>query len=455
MNRRTLEDIVEIDAARAFRESGFSFGTYLNRTLHDWLRVLTTRASVLVPMFFILDTFIVPNDVLLQIGLFRLVSTAILIVQYLIIKQTPPGRMSYVHAYLVSLNVGGAIALMTVILGGFDSPYYAGLNLVIIGVNLLLPWRAAHSVANSIIVIGMYVGFNLAAGLPFQTESLLNNLFFLVATATIAISINHVKYNQVAKEFSLMAQLSDARDALWSEMELAKRIQTALLPDGKRLAGWEIAAKTIPTKQVGGDYYDIIETDGGRQWVSMGDVSGHGVDSGLVMMMAQTSIYSIVNDAPDPSPSTILSSVNRAIRENIERLGSDHYMTVSLLHLEETAFTVAGRHQDLILYRDGANRTEVVPTRGTWLGIAEDISGFLEDTAVSVAPGDTILLFTDGVTEATSRAGELFGQNRLERLLKQHADLTPSKLVQRIVAEVEGFQEEQSDDITVVVLRKL
>jgi serine phosphatase RsbU (regulator of sigma subunit) len=130
-------------------------------------------------------------------------------------------------------------------------------------------------------------------------------------------------------------------------------------------------------------------------------------------------------------------------------------MTVSLLHLEETAFTVAGRHQDLILYRDGANRTEVVPTRGTWLGIAEDISGFLEDTAVSVAPGDTILLFTDGVTEATSRAGELFGQNRLERLLKQHADLTPSKLVQRIVAEVEGFQEEQSDDITVVVLRKL
>jgi serine phosphatase RsbU (regulator of sigma subunit) len=312
-----------------------------------------------------------------------------------------------------------------------------------------------HSVANCAIVIGMYVGFNVSAGMQFTIENLLNNLFFLVATATIAISINHVKYKQVKKEFSLMAQLSDARDALWSEMELAKRIQTALLPDDTRLPGWEIAATTIPTKQVGGDYYDIIETDSGRQWVSMGDVSGHGVDSGLVMMMAQTSIYSIVNDAGGNSPSSILASVNRAIRENIERLGSDHYMTLSLLHLEDSTFTVAGRHQDLLLYRDGENRTEVVPTRGTWLGIAEDISGFLEDTKVSVARGDTILLFTDGVTEATSSDGELFGQSRLEAMLQQHADLTPSKLCQRIVAEVESFQEEQSDDITVVILRKL
>lgn len=454
MSTRALEDIVDVDAAEAFQSSGFRFQTYLNRILHDWLRVLTTLAFILVPMFFILDTFIVPREVLTRVGLYRLASTLVLIAQYVIVRRGKPGKASYVHAYLVSINVGGIIAIMTVLLGGFNSPYYAGLNLVIMGVNLLLPWRALHSLANSLIVVGMYVVFNVIAGQPFAPELLANNLFFLLATATIAISINHVKYNQVKKEFSLMVQLSEARDALWSEMELAKRIQTALLPEGKHIRGYEVASVTIPTKEVGGDYYDIIQTNGGNQWVSMGDVSGHGVDSGLVMMMAQTSIFSIVNDKNDASPSEILSSANKAIRENIERLGSDHYMTVTLLRLDDSQITVAGRHQDLILYRYAGNRTEVLPTRGTWLGIAEDITDFLVDSTVGISKGDLIVLFTDGITEATDSNGEMFGQERLERLLNQFADLSITKLAQRIIAEVEAFQDEQADDITLVILRK-
>ena len=76
-----------------------------------------------------------------------------------------------------------------------------------------------------------------------------------------------------------------------------------------------------PAKEVGGDYYDIIETAGGVRWITMGDVSGHGVDSGLIMMMAQTSIISMVKNCVECKPSTVLKAVNSVIRENLSRLG--------------------------------------------------------------------------------------------------------------------------------------
>ena len=96
---------------------------------------------------------------------------------------------------------------MTVDLGGFNSSYYAGLNLVIIGVNLLLPWKAIHSAANGFIIIFMYMFLNIVSGQSYDARILTNNLFFLCATAIIAVSINNVKYKLVKKEFDLLVEL--------------------------------------------------------------------------------------------------------------------------------------------------------------------------------------------------------------------------------------------------------
>jgi len=310
------------------------FEKYLNEIIHNWLRTLSALAFTLVPIFFLLDYFTMPPELLPRFGIYRLISTIIVLIEYFIIRQTKASDYSYYHGYFISINVGGIIALMTVDLGGFDSSYYAGLNLVIIGVNLLLPWKTIHSALNSLIIIVMYVTVNLMSGLEYHTATLTNNLFFLLATAIIAVSINHVKHRLVKKEFLLLVELKKARDAIWSEMELAKRIQTALLPEKKKILGFEISATMKPAKEVGGDYYDIIETPTGDKWIAIGDVSGHGVDSGLIMMMAQTSILSMVNNFQGCKPSSILKSVNTVIRENISRLGSDHYMTLMALHLE-------------------------------------------------------------------------------------------------------------------------
>jgi len=430
------------------------FSQFLNGIIHDWLKTLTLLVITLVPLFLILDYFIVPRHLLQRVATYRLIATLIVIAQYAVISMTSPSKFSYVHGYLVSIVVGGVIVLMTNDLGGFNSSYYAGLNLVIIGVNLLLPWKAVHSGLNSVIIIFMYVFLNLYSGKPYLTDVLINNLFFLSATAIIAVSINYVKYRLTEKEFYLMCELKIARDAIWSEMELAKRIQTALLPDNQNIEGFEIAATMLPAKEVGGDYYDIIETPNGYKWVTIGDVSGHGVDSGLIMMMAQTSILSKVNNNGSCLPSEMLSSINVIIRENISRLGSDHYMTMMALRINESNITVAGKHQDVIVYRSALNRTESISVPGTWLGITDNIEGSLIDSSFEMHKGDIALLFTDGVTEATDANGEMFSQIRLEHALNKYADLPVGKLRNKIIQEVQAFQQEQLDDMTLVVIKK-
>ena len=430
------------------------FESYLSSIIHEWLKTLTMLAFLLVPAFLILDFFTMPKELLQRFVVYRSVSTLIVIIQYAIVRQTSASKLSYIHGYLVSVNIGGMIALMTVDLGGFNSSYYAGLNLVIIGVNLWIPWKTIHSALNSIIVISMYILLNVIAGHPYAHSPLINNLFFLFSTAIIAVSINHVKHKLVKKEFYLLVELKKARDALWSEMELAKRIQTALLPDREKVKGFEIAATMVPAKEVGGDYYDIVETPTGDKWVTIGDVSGHGVDSGLIMMMAQTSILSTVHSSTDYKPSAVLQSVNSILRENISRLGSDHYMTMMAIRFNESQMTLAGKHQDIIIYRSALNKTETIPTKGTWLGIDEDIGKYLNDVSVTIEEGDLILLFTDGITEATNRNGEMYGQVRLEQALNEYADLPVRKILDKVIEDVTVFQEEQLDDMTLVVIKK-
>ena len=435
--------------------AGGDFQDYLNEILHDWLRTLTALACALVPVFFLLDYFTMPPELLPRFGIYRLASTCIVAFQLIIIRNTEPSNRSYYHGYLASLNMGGVITLMTVDLGGFNSSYYAGLNLVIMGVNLLLPWKAIHSLINSAIVIGMYLVFNYVAGASYSPNILATHLFFLFATAVIALSINHLRYKLVRKEFDLLVELKKARDALWSEMEIAKKIQTALLPTRRKVRGLDLAAVMIPAREVGGDYYDIIETPQGEKWIVIGDVSGHGIDSGLIMMMAQTSVQSMVSNVPGCKPSQVLCSVNSVLRENISRLGSDYYMTMTALYFTGNSLVVSGKHQDLIIYRTKANRTEVVSTRGTWLGIADEISGIVEDQSVNIGLGDIVLLFTDGITEATGPGGEIFGQKRLEQALSQFADLPVSKLLEKIIEQVNNYQEEQNDDMTLVVMERV
>ncbi|HPS58076.1 MAG TPA: SpoIIE family protein phosphatase [Spirochaetota bacterium] len=431
------------------------FKQFIHQVVHEWSTTLAALAFVLVPLFFILDYFTLPHQLLPKFAVYRIIGTFIPLFQYFIIKRTRPGKLSYIHGYLVSLVVGGVIAIMTIDLGGFESSYYAGINLVIIGVNLLLPWEAIHSAINGIILLMIYVLLNLFTDTDYETTSIINNLFFMSSTVIIAVSINYVRYKLIRQEFFLRTELRKARDALWGEMKLAKKIQTSILPKNDRLGEYQVAALMLPAEEVGGDYYDFFETAAGEKWVTIGDVSGHGVESGLIMMMTQTSIVSVLDTNPGLQPSKLLSSINKIIRNNIIRLEVERYMTLMAVHLSDKSITLAGKHTDMLILRGTDSSVEVISTEGTWIGITDDIDECMKDVEIPINRCDIILLYTDGVTEAKNADGRLFGDENLINSFKHHSKLPVNEIVQNILVDIVEYQQGQDDDITLLVIKKI
>jgi serine phosphatase RsbU (regulator of sigma subunit) len=386
--------------------------------------------------------------------LYRFISTAIIVTQIIIIINTKHSKFSFLHGYVFNFSVSLAIVLMTVDLGGFNSSYYAGLNLVIIAVNILLPWKALHSFLNGMFTIFLYVGLNLVFKHEFDWKNLIGNLYFMSSTVIISASINHVKFVLIQKDFDSRKSLKAARDALWGEMEIAKQIQTALTPPDKVMGGFEVAAVMIPAESVGGDYYDIVETNT-RPWVMIGDVSGHGVESGLIMMMTQTSIRTILAENSAILPSKLLVHLNKVIKENIALLKVDRYLTATAISIGENEITYAGSHQDLLIYREKSEKLETFPSFGTWVGMLDDVEDYMQDRSIQLEIGDMVLLFTDGVTEIGFSNKNMFGQERLEESFKKYAKLPIKDVLKNIIKDALTFCPQQEDDITLVIFRKV
>lgn len=445
-----------------------AFDKYIDALTHDWLKTLTALGFTLVPLFLILDYFTMPQEKLRNFFIYRVVATVLIVVQHFLVRKSRPSRWSFVHGYVFSMIATVMIVKMIVDLGGFNSAYYAGLNLVIVAVNVLLPWRAIHSAINALLTAVTYVIANLAFSAEFSGSVLVNNLYFLGATVIIAVAISATKYRLIEQEFHLRAELlktnetldrsrqelKAARDALWGEMEVAKRIQTALLPNNRTLGNLDIAALMNPADEVGGDYYDFFETRSGEKWLAIGDVSGHGVESGLVMMMTQTSIVSMVNEKPGQMPSDVFRSVNFVLRESINRLQTSRYMTLNVIRADDAGITLAGKHQDVLVYRKATGRVEQIANEGCWIGVVPDTKGYVEDVTIPLSAGDVALLFTDGVTEAMSPTGDMFGERRLSDVLLRIAGQPLDVGVQEIARAVTTFQQKQEDDITLLLLRR-
>lgn len=430
-----------------------NFEEYLQLITHDWLRTLTVLGFTLIPVFFILDYFMLPAENLLRFAVYRGVVTGIILLQSFIIRLTRASRFSILHGYFFSAVVTLMIALMTVDLGGFSSSYYAGINLVIIASMLLVPWRLTHSVINVTLIISIYVLVNLIFPRPVPQQILVNNLYFMISTGVISISINFVQFSLTQREFETRQELKVAKEALQGEMEIAKMIQTRLLPRSLEVPGYQIYARMVTATEVGGDYYDVISTPAGN-FLAIGDVAGHGVDSGLIMMMTQTSVASLLARRQNSSISEVIAEVNHVLTQNIRKLDVDRYMSLLVLKIDPDRITFAGKHQDIKIYRHSTRQVDSIPTHGAWIGVLEDIHDLLADYSVHLESGDVMLLFTDGVTESMDLRKNLYGEERLEKILAVSAHLPPEEIVDHIFSDVQDFQKAQGDDITLLVCKK-
>jgi serine phosphatase RsbU (regulator of sigma subunit) len=251
-------------------------------------------------------------------------------------------------------------------------------------------------------------------------------------------------------------ELTRALNDLWGEMDLARKIQTVLLPNAPEVAGYEVAGEVRAASTVGGDYFDVIEVDGST-WLLIGDVSGHGVSAGLIMMMTQTAVRTAIEStrglAEPVTPSRVLSLVNTAIRGNLAKIGRDQYMTINAICLRDGRALHAGLHQDLLVYRAATGQIDTFETDGVWLGVVDDAAPLLKDASFHLDPGDVLLAFSDGLVETRLPEG-FFGQARLAARFGELASAGASApaIVTALLDAVGGV--EAKDDLTVLVARR-
>lgn len=240
------------------------------------------------------------------------------------------------------------------------------------------------------------------------------------------------------------------------EMALARTIQTSVLPRTFDLPGYDISAVMVPAEEVGGDFYEFRRTKNGGAWIGVGDVTGHGVTSGLIMMMAQSMFTMQIEQNGHASPSRFVTLLNRAMFFNLKsRLGQEKFMTMVIARIEEDGRLVyAGAHTDLLVYRAATKTVERLPTDGLWLGIAEDVERETTDHIVTLGRGDVALFHTDGVTEARNGAGECYDIARLtEELNKRHHE-PASSIVTAIANAAIQWAGTPGDDVSLMAVKR-
>ena len=229
------------------------------------------------------------------------------------------------------------------------------------------------------------------------------------------------------------------------ELEVARRIQLSILP-GKfpALASFRVAARYVPMTAVAGDFYDYVIADNHRVGLLVADVSGHGVPAALIASMvklAAASQRAVAND-----PSLFLSGMNAALFGNTQ----NEFVTAAYVHLnsesEELRYSAAG-HPPLLLVRRGGVRQ--IEQNGLMLA-AFDFASYT--TVVhKLEAGDRIVLYTDGIVEASNAAGEFFAEDRLCDLLTTTREMSPARAADSIISSVRQWSGKQEDDLTIVI----
>jgi sigma-B regulation protein RsbU (phosphoserine phosphatase) len=248
------------------------------------------------------------------------------------------------------------------------------------------------------------------------------------------------------------------RERLEKEMEIAARIQTSILPRALAVPGLEIAAAMRTATEVGGDYYDVVPTADGC-WLGIGDVAGHGLGTGLVMLMVQSGFGVLARKMPDAAPRDLLLALNAMLVENVrDRLRQREHATLTLLrYRQDGGLTYAGAHEEILIWRAATRACERLETPGAWVGAKRDIAAGTVDTQARLSPGDLIVLYTDGLIEAFGHDGrDRFGIERLIAAVEKRAaapEASATAVRDAVLAELDAFAPRFDDDVTLLVGR--
>ncbi len=243
-----------------------------------------------------------------------------------------------------------------------------------------------------------------------------------------------------------------------AELNVAKQLQQIVLPkqsELQQIEGLDIAGFMEPADEVGGDYYDVLVNDG-RVKIGIGDVTGHGLESGVLMLMVQTAVRSLLVSGITEG-GKFLTALNRIIYDNAQRMGTDKNLTLSLLDYQDGQLRVTGQHEEVLVMRHGGH-VERIDTfhLGFMVGVLPNIAHTLSHLDIQLQPGDGIILYTDGITEAVNLDNNFYGVERLCEVVSRNWFGTAKEIQQAIIEDVRQFIGTQKifDDITLLVLKQ-
>jgi two-component system sensor histidine kinase ChiS len=255
-----------------------------------------------------------------------------------------------------------------------------------------------------------------------------------------------------------LRQLQAENLRLGAELTVARRIQQMLLPKASELdaiAELDIAGFMEPAEEVGGDFYDVLPSEGAVK-LGIGDVTGHGLDSGVLAIMVQTAVRTLLESGETDSK-RFLAVLNRTVCENVGRMESEKTLTLALLDYRQGQLSLSGQHEEVIVVRSGG-QVERIDTidLGFPIGLEANIEEFIAQTQIQLAPGDGLVLYTDGITEAENLAGEQYGIDRLCEVVKSNWHGSASEIQQAAIDDLRRHIGEQKvyDDITLLVLKQ-
>ena len=241
--------------------------------------------------------------------------------------------------------------------------------------------------------------------------------------------------------------------ALENELDIASKIQQSILPGQfPTPPGFQVFANMEPARNVGGDFYDVIRLENGRMGLAIADVSGKGVPAALFMMSSRTLLKGTAIGGADPAE--VLTQVNELLCEQNEAA-----MFVTVLYAVydpergELTYACGGHDPPLAVHADGSS-TSLPLTGGLALGVAPGFQ--YGQRTVPVAPGDTLVLYTDGVTEAMNSGNEQFGLERLREIFTGAPPKSVREAIDWVFAAVSDFAGDapQFDDVTCLAVHR-
>jgi len=251
-------------------------------------------------------------------------------------------------------------------------------------------------------------------------------------------------------------QLSRQLIAINSELEMARKIQLAILPHATpKITGLEIAARFVPMGSVAGDFYDFILIDEKHVGILIADASGHGLPAALIASMLQMALAAQLAHASKPGH--VLAGLNQALCGKF----TTHFVTAAyiFLDLELRTMRYAGAgHPPILLWRTSTRNTAEIEENGMVLGLFPDAS--YGETEMAMEPGDRVVLYTDGILEASNPSEELYGADRFKRFLEVNSSLEADDFSDALLDELSRWSGQsrgqgQKDDITFLAINFL